>query len=222
MSESGLIIALFTVLFTLFVVLTERKLLAYAMRRMGPTLMGRNGAFQIALDLFKSENRIMYTTPLLVKANCFQTTSGTDTDIQNVYNSVSFTSNEEWDKFEFNYLANKILQSYTNKDKSGIAYLYTRGIESTPYLTRTLVKTNNIKSALTIVLTKTPEISQMLEYVCVYPLSEKENIKSLINLQPIKYYYTNNYVYCVPDKFVDNIINDKVWDDSYLNVSCPF
>jgi len=53
MSESGLIIALFTVLFTLFVVLTERKLLAYAMRRMGPTLMGRNGAFQIALDLFK-------------------------------------------------------------------------------------------------------------------------------------------------------------------------
>ena len=52
MSEVGLIIALFTVLLTLFVVLTERKLLAYAMRRMGPTLMGRNGAFQIALDLF--------------------------------------------------------------------------------------------------------------------------------------------------------------------------
>ena len=51
MSESGLLIALFSVLFTLFVVLTERKLLAYAMRRMGPTLMGRNGAFQIALDL---------------------------------------------------------------------------------------------------------------------------------------------------------------------------
>jgi GR25 family glycosyltransferase involved in LPS biosynthesis len=182
-----------------------------------------NGVYN-AIDwvMFKSENRIMYTTPLLVKANCFQTTSGTDTDIQNVYNSVSFTSNEEWDKFEFNYLANKILQSYTNKDKSGIAYLYTRGIESTPYLSRTLVKTNNIKSALTIVLTKTPEISQMLEYVCVYPLSEKENIKTLINLQPIKYYYTNNYVYCVPDKFVDNIINDKVWDDSYLNVSSPF
>ena len=63
MSESGLIIALFTVLFTLFVVLTERKLLAYAMRRMGPTLMGRNGAFQIALDLFKLLTKDIFLIP---------------------------------------------------------------------------------------------------------------------------------------------------------------
>jgi NADH-quinone oxidoreductase subunit H len=63
MSESGLIIALFTVLFTLFVVLTERKLLAYAMRRMGPTLMGRNGAFQIALDLFKLVTKETFLIP---------------------------------------------------------------------------------------------------------------------------------------------------------------
>lgn len=63
MSESGLIIALFSVLFTLFVVLTERKLLAYAMRRMGPTLMGRNGAFQIALDLFKLLTKEIFLIP---------------------------------------------------------------------------------------------------------------------------------------------------------------
>ncbi len=63
MSEGGLIIALFTVLFTLFVVLTERKLLAYAMRRMGPTLMGRNGAFQIALDLFKLLTKDIFLIP---------------------------------------------------------------------------------------------------------------------------------------------------------------
>jgi len=63
MSESCLIIALFTVLFTLFVVLTERKLLAYAMRRMGPTLMGRNGAFQIALDLFKLLTKDIFLIP---------------------------------------------------------------------------------------------------------------------------------------------------------------
>ena len=62
----------------------------------------------------------------------------------------------------------------------------------------------------------------MLDYVCVFPISEKDNVKALTNLQPIKYYCTYNYVYCVPDKFVDNIINDKVCDDSYLNVSCPF
>ena len=63
MSESGLLIALLTVLLTLFVVLTERKLLAYAMRRMGPTLMGRNGAFQIALDLFKLLTKEIFLIP---------------------------------------------------------------------------------------------------------------------------------------------------------------
>ena len=63
MSESSLIIALFSVIFTLFVVLTERKLLAYAMRRMGPSLMGRNGAFQIALDLFKLLTKEIFLTP---------------------------------------------------------------------------------------------------------------------------------------------------------------
>lgn len=63
MSETSLLIALFSVLFTLFVVLTERKLLAYAMRRMGPTLMGRNGAFQIALDLFKLMTKEIFLIP---------------------------------------------------------------------------------------------------------------------------------------------------------------
>lgn len=55
--------ALLTVVFTLFLVLTERKVLAYAMRRMGPTLMGRNGAFQIALDLFKLMSKETFLIP---------------------------------------------------------------------------------------------------------------------------------------------------------------
>ena len=63
LSETSLLIALFTVLFTLFAVLTERKLLAYAMRRMGPTLMGRNGAFQIALDLIKLMTKEIFLIP---------------------------------------------------------------------------------------------------------------------------------------------------------------
>ena len=53
MSELALILSLTTVLLALFVVLTERKFLAYAQRRMGPAVMGRNGALQIALDLIK-------------------------------------------------------------------------------------------------------------------------------------------------------------------------
>jgi NADH:ubiquinone oxidoreductase subunit H len=63
MSEFALILAFFTVLFTLFVVLTERKFLAYAQRRMGPALMGRNGAFQIALDLVKALTKEIFLIP---------------------------------------------------------------------------------------------------------------------------------------------------------------
>lgn len=63
MSETGLILALFSILFTLFTVLTERKLLAYAMRRMGPTLMGRNGSFQILLDLVKLLTKETFLIP---------------------------------------------------------------------------------------------------------------------------------------------------------------
>jgi NADH:ubiquinone oxidoreductase subunit H len=63
MSEFSLIIALFTVFLTLFVVLTERKFLAYAQRRMGPAVMGRNGAFQIALDLFKLLTKEIFLLP---------------------------------------------------------------------------------------------------------------------------------------------------------------
>ena len=63
MNDSSFILALFTVLFTLFVVLTERKLLAYAMRRVGPVLMGRNGAFQIVFDLVKLVSKETFLIP---------------------------------------------------------------------------------------------------------------------------------------------------------------
>lgn len=63
MSESTLITTFLTILFMLFVTLTERKLLAYAMRRLGPVLMGRNGAFQIALDLVKMLTKEIFLIP---------------------------------------------------------------------------------------------------------------------------------------------------------------
>jgi NADH:ubiquinone oxidoreductase subunit H len=63
LSELSLLIALLTVLLTLFVVLTERKFLAYAQRRMGPAVMGRNGAFQIALDLIKLLTKEIFLIP---------------------------------------------------------------------------------------------------------------------------------------------------------------
>lgn len=63
MSEFALIIGLFSILLTLFVVLLERKFLAYAQRRMGPAIMGRNGAFQIALDLIKLLTKEIFLIP---------------------------------------------------------------------------------------------------------------------------------------------------------------
>jgi len=63
LSEFVLLASLLVVLLTLFVVLTERKLLAFAQRRMGPTLMGRNGAFQILADLFKMLTKEIFLIP---------------------------------------------------------------------------------------------------------------------------------------------------------------
>ena len=58
-----MITALILIISTLFVVLLERKFLAYAQRRMGPAIMGRNGAFQIALDLIKLLTKEIFLIP---------------------------------------------------------------------------------------------------------------------------------------------------------------
>lgn len=63
MSELAILLSIVTLLLTLFTVLTERKFLAYAQRRMGPTLMGRNGAFQIGLDLVKLLTKEIFLIP---------------------------------------------------------------------------------------------------------------------------------------------------------------
>lgn len=63
MHEGVLISALFVVVMTLFVILTERKLLSFSQRRMGPTLLGRNGAFQIVADLFKMLTKEIFLIP---------------------------------------------------------------------------------------------------------------------------------------------------------------
>ena len=63
MSELVLLNSVILLLFTLFIVLLERKLLAYAQRRMGPALMGRNGYFQIILDLVKLVTKETFLIP---------------------------------------------------------------------------------------------------------------------------------------------------------------
>nr|YP_010049530.1 NADH dehydrogenase subunit 1a [Strombidium cf. sulcatum]QPL15935.1 NADH dehydrogenase subunit 1a [Strombidium cf. sulcatum] len=63
MHENVIMSAIIVILLVLFVVLLERKLLAFSQRRMGPTLMGRNGALQIVLDLFKLLTKEVFLIP---------------------------------------------------------------------------------------------------------------------------------------------------------------
>ena len=75
MSEGGVLFSVVMIVFALVVILVERKLLAYAMRRVGPMLMGRNGAFQILLDLVKllSKETFLIPRPTSVLAPIFLT-----------------------------------------------------------------------------------------------------------------------------------------------------
>lgn len=63
MSEFALLLVVFFILFCLFVVLVERKFLAHAQRRFGPSIAGRNGYFQIILDLIKLATKELFILP---------------------------------------------------------------------------------------------------------------------------------------------------------------
>ena len=63
MSDLALILIIVFILFCLFVVLMERKFLAHAQRRFGPSIAGRNGWFQIVLDLVKLATKELFIVP---------------------------------------------------------------------------------------------------------------------------------------------------------------
>ena len=63
MSELFLIFTLIVIILCLFVVLTERKLLAHIQRRFGPGIIGRNGWLQIVVDLLKLINKEFFILP---------------------------------------------------------------------------------------------------------------------------------------------------------------
>ena len=46
-SELIVLISILYLLLSLFIVLLERKLLAFAQRRLGPSIVGRNGSLQL-------------------------------------------------------------------------------------------------------------------------------------------------------------------------------
>jgi GR25 family glycosyltransferase involved in LPS biosynthesis len=205
-------------------------------------ILSRNGAINLlkhieekgvynAIDwvMFKSSNKIMYVNPMLVRANCFQSTNGRcDTDIQNVFNSVCFKDDLEWDRYEISYLANKLISSYHNKEKSSICNLFYKGFDENvlkqlTFDLKNISTVKNIKGICMMISNEIQPISYLTDYVCILPVNLLQKLDEEISLYPIKRYTTNKYIYCIPDKYADLILDDKVWEDKkLLNTVCPF
>ena len=66
MIDFAFILVIVCILLCLFVVLVERKFLAHAQRRFGPSIAGRNGWFQIILDLVKLGTKDIFVLPSTV------------------------------------------------------------------------------------------------------------------------------------------------------------
>ena len=67
-SELITIISVIYLLTSLFTVLLERKLLAFAQRRLGPSIIGRNGSLQLLWDLGKLLNKNIFIIPHLISS----------------------------------------------------------------------------------------------------------------------------------------------------------
>jgi hypothetical protein len=166
---------------------------------------------------------------MLVRANCFQSTNGRcDTDIQNVFNSVCFKDDLEWDRYEVSYLANKLTTSYHNKEKNPICNLYYKGFDENvlkqlTFDLKNISAVKNIKGMCMIISSDIQAINYLTDYVCILPVNHLEKLDQTIDLYPIKRYTTNKYIYCIPDKYANFILDDKVWEDKkLLNTVCPF
>jgi len=143
--------------------------------------------------------RILYTTPLLVHANCFQSAQGTvDTDIQNVYESLSYSTDDEWDKEEYKYILAKLKD---HRDAgSGCKNLV-----------------NFVKSV------KNEKLDLFNTKVCIFGIEELEEYKNKCKSTLSEYYTTNKKVYSIPHSLLDEeFYKDKVWGDVYLNTIKPF
>ena len=69
LSELIILISILYLLLSLFTVLLERKFLAYTQRRLGPSIVGRNGSLQLIWDLGKLINKNIFIIPSLVSYN---------------------------------------------------------------------------------------------------------------------------------------------------------
>lgn len=186
-------------------------------------------------NMFKSplnktiKQRVMYSKPMLIKANCFQTPGNgvVDTDIQTDFSTLKYKKDDDWDVEELQYLVDILLLHYLNQSSSKVDIIIkTKNEDKVKTIIKNLKKTEllkNPKRYSTIIFSDTVDIQQCREYIVVYPLEQKEKLKQMIQYHPIKWYYTNQFLYCIPEKFLnEKFIEDKVWGEDLLNTLKPF
>ncbi len=225
---------------------------AYIISRSGAKNMLRHieqyGVYN-AIDwvMFKSpldqrlRQRIFYSNPMLVSANCFQgSNGGADTDIQRNYDSLSYTG-YDWDKEEFQYLSNHLqnhINNYqTSSSKKQVYYInYMDGFEHLNIIPKKQItnkfsgpRAPDSEDNINIVICPGSEkgLSEnesnfIKEYVCVFPA---QVIQYLLPFSKgaMEYYITNHFIYTIPHKYMnDEIYKDKVWGSTLLNTVKPF
>lgn len=191
---------------------------------------GFYNAFDWVLMKTADEQRVLYSEPMLAEARCFQT-GRADTDIQKEFSHLKFTD-KEWDSYELNDLYNLLIKSvYHIENKKKIVT-----IRIDPELSDEQV--NLIKSLLspsefyvdradgdiTVFYSSKMPWNRCVDNVIILPLDRK-NADTCTNLNryAVKWYYTNKFMYIVPDKYVTNqFLLNKVFGEQYLNLSSPF
>ena len=195
--------------------------------------------------MFKSPNdktikqRIMYTNPMLVQANCFQTANGIDTDVQNVFIALKFNGKLDWDKSEIKDLSNILIKNSYDNDKK-IVFMVDDEIEKNEHYMKDAIelaggKENIVKNSrkyIRIMFLNTPKQGYIKDGVCIIPIynlsnqeiiSIKNKLNDIVNNSAVEYYTTDNYIYTVPQIFMtEDFRNSKVWGDGYLNTVSPF
>ncbi len=176
--------------------------------------------------------RVLYSVPQLVKANCFQTGKA-DTDIQTEYTKLKW-SDDEWDRHEIEYIHNMLITSvYYNESKVKQVTLTVRGdnivekelsILFDSWIPKEKFTFSKTEGLISIIYTHTLLWTRLVDYVFIIPINRvKTEDYQQLNRYAVKWYTTNRYVYIIPDKYVTpKVLQDKVFGNKYLNLVQPF
>ena len=160
------------------------------------------------------EQRICYTFPFLVTADCYTGQNTVDTDIQNDFTSLKMTD-EEWDKYELRSLLNyynekfNIILNFDNNDNDNNKDKYL--LDMFDYFNNLII--NNQSNQLNILFNKID-----LYNISIITLIQLEKEKTKLQNFPVHYYKTNKLAYIINDKYIsEQIIKDKIFGDYLLN-----